>query len=112
MHLTVLSRSSALYTTRRIVDAARIAGHRARVIDPLRCELYLRRGEATLTYRRKPLPKTDVCIPRIGQSVQAYGLAVLDQLARQDVPLLNGAYAIARSRNKIRCLQHPIGGRS
>ncbi|MGC4116591.1 MAG: RimK family alpha-L-glutamate ligase [Myxococcales bacterium] len=106
MHLTVLSRSSALYTTRRILDAARIAGHRARVVDPLRCQIHLAGGEATLLYKRKPLPRVDVCIPRIGQSVQSYGLAVLDQLERMGVPSLNGAQAISRTRAKMRCLQH------
>lgn len=106
MHLTVLSRASALYTTRRILDAARIAGHRARVMDPLRCELYLAGPDSRLTYKRKPLPRIDACIPRIGQSVQNYGLAVLDQLARLGVPLMNGPAAIARSRSRIGCLQH------
>ncbi|MBI5546434.1 MAG: RimK family alpha-L-glutamate ligase [Deltaproteobacteria bacterium] len=106
MHLTVLSRSSALYTTRRLVDAARIAGHRARVIDPLRCEVYVAGGQSTLLYRRKPMPRTDACIPRIGQSVQTYGLAVLDQLARLGVPLLNSSEAISRSRAKLSCLEH------
>lgn len=106
MHLTVLSRSSALYTTRRIVDAARMAGHRARVIDPLRCEIFLGGDASKLFFRGKPLSLTDACIPRIGQSVQSYGLAILDLLARRGVSLLNGSGAIARSRNKIRCLQH------
>ena len=113
MHLTVLSRSSALYTTRRIVDAARIAGHRARVIDPLRCAIHLSSQASTLLYKRKPMPRTDACIPRVGQSVQAYGLAVLDQIDRLGIPVLNGSAAIARSRSKIRCLQllsaHGIG---
>lgn len=106
MHLTVLSRSSALYTTRRILDAARIAGHRARVVDPLRCQIHLAGGTSTLLYKRKALPRVDVCIPRIGQSVQSYGLAVLDQLERMGVPVLNQARSISRSRAKMRCLQH------
>jgi ribosomal protein S6--L-glutamate ligase len=106
LHLTVLSRSSALYTTRRILDAARIAGHRARVVDPLRCEIHVAGGQSTLLYKCKPLPRVDVCIPRVGQSVQSYGLAVLDQLERLGVPTLNGAQAISRSRAKMRCLQH------
>jgi len=106
LHLTVLSRSSALYTTRRLLDAARIAGHRARVVDPLRCQIHLSGGASQLLYRRKPLPRVDVCIPRVGQSVQSYGLAVLDQLERLGVPSLNGAQAISRSRAKMRCLQH------
>jgi len=106
VHLTVLSRSSAIYTTQRLVDAGRMAGHRVRVLEPLKCEMFLGGKQAELLYRRKPAPRTDVCIPRIGQSVQHYGLAVLDQFAQIGVPVLNSAMAIARSRNKIRCLQH------
>lgn len=106
MHLTVFSRSSAIYTTRRIVDAARVAGHRVRVLNPLRCELYLDGKDSRIFCGGKPAPRTDVCIPRIGQSVQNYGLAVLDQLTQQGIPLLNTPVAIARSRNKLRCLQH------
>lgn len=105
MHLTLLSRSTSLYTTHRVVDAARLAGHRVRVLDALACQLHLGAGETSLLYRGRPLPPTDVCLPRIGQSVQAYGLAVLDQLERRGIPLLNTAAAIARARNKLRCLE-------
>jgi ribosomal protein S6--L-glutamate ligase len=104
--LTILSRSPAIYTTRRLVDAARMAGHRVRVLDPLECELFLDGQTARLFHRKKPLARTDVCIPRIAQSIQSHGLAVVDQLAQQGVPLLNTAAAIALSRNKIACLQH------
>ncbi len=106
MHFTILSRSSAIYTTRRLADATRMAGHRARVLDPLRCEMLLSEGKSGLLYRRKPIGRTDACIPRIGQSIQNYGLVVVDQFEQEQVPVLNGAAAIARSRNKIRCLQH------
>lgn len=106
MHLTVLSRSSHIYTTRRLVDAARVAGHRARVLDPLRCEMFLDGLSSRLFYRQRKVARTDACIPRIAQSVQSYGLAVVDQFAHQGVPLLNNSAGIARSRNKIRCLQH------
>jgi ribosomal protein S6--L-glutamate ligase len=106
VHLTILSRSAGIYTTRRLVDAARLAGHRVRVLNPLKCEMFLDGTEPLLYHQGAPIPRTDVCIPRVGQSIQNYALAVVDQLAQKGIPLLNTAVAIARSRNKIRCLQH------
>ena len=37
MKLAILSRNSKLYSTRRLVEAARGQGHSVRVLDPLRC---------------------------------------------------------------------------
>lgn len=105
MHLTILSRSSGIYTTRRLVDAARLSRHKVRVLNPLGCEMYLDGKSARLFYRRKRLAETEACIPRIAESMQNYGLAVVNQFAQQGVPILNSATAIAQSRNKIRCLQ-------
>ncbi len=138
MHLTVLSRRGGIYTTRRIVEAARLRGARARVIDPIQVELRLdpasldspgapgksserspkssersRKSSETsrepqappLVYRGRAIPPSDVLIPRIAPSIQAYALAVLEQFALLGVPALNGAEAIARSRNKMSTLQ-------
>lgn len=104
MHLTVLSRSTSIYTTRRLVEAARDRGAKARVVDPLEVEMGL--GEAPALYwRRRRFPRTDVVIPRIGLSVHQYGLSVVNQLELMGLPVLNGAYGIAASRNKMRSLQ-------
>jgi ribosomal protein S6--L-glutamate ligase len=104
MHLTVLSRSTSIYTTRRLVEAARERGIAARVIDPLDVEMGLGDGPA-LYWRRKKFPRTDVVVPRIGLSVHQYGLSVVNQLELMGIPVLNGAYGIAASRNKMRSLQ-------
>jgi ribosomal protein S6--L-glutamate ligase len=104
MHLTVLSRSTSIYTTRRLVEAARARGATARVVDPLEVEMGL--GEApALFWRRRRFPRSDVVIPRIGLSVHQYGLSVVNQLELMGIPVLNGAYGIAASRNKMRSLQ-------
>ncbi len=105
MRLTVLSRSAKLHTTRRLVEAARLLGHEARVIDPLEVELGLGGAAPTVTWKRRRFPATDVVIPRIGPSIHQYGLSVLKQLELLAVPLLNGSAAIAASRDKMRCLQ-------
>ncbi len=104
MRLTILSRSSSIYTTRRLVEAARERGASPRVVDPLDVEMGLGDGPA-LYWRRKRFPPTDVVIPRIGLSVHQYGLSVVSQLELMGVPVLNGAYGIGASRNKMRSLQ-------
>ena len=105
MNLTVLSRSPEIYTTRRLAEAARARGLRTRIIDPLEVQLGLRERAPAAYWRRRPLPRADVVIPRIGLSVHQYGLAVVNQLELMGVPVLNGAYGIAASRNKMRVLQ-------
>jgi ribosomal protein S6--L-glutamate ligase len=104
MRLTVLSRSTSIHTTRRLVEAARSRGVRARVVDPLEVELGLG-DEPAVYWRRRTFPRTDVVVPRIGLSIHQYGLAVVSQLELMRVPVLNGAYGIAASRNKMRSLQ-------
>src|SRR3954466_5551750 len=102
--MTILSRKAGIYTTRRLAQAARARGARVRILDPLRVEMQLDRTPA-LFYAGKPVPHTDVIIPRIAPSVQAYGLAVVNHFALMGVPTLNTAAAIASSRNKMRALQ-------
>src|SRR5438128_2249664 len=56
-------------------------------------------------YRQRKLPPTDVVVPRIAPSIQAYGLAVVNHFGMMGVPTLNDATSIASSRNKMRSLQ-------
>jgi ribosomal protein S6--L-glutamate ligase len=105
MKITILSRSSTISSTRRLVEAARARGHRARVLNPVKIEMHLDGRRADLYYQRKKLRPCQVVIPRIAQSISTYGLAVVNQFAMRGVPLLNSAQAIAHSRNKMRMLQ-------
>lgn len=105
MRLTILSRAPSIPSTRRLVEAASARGHRVRVFNPLEVEMHLDGRAANLYYRRKKIPGSDVVIPRIAQSISAYGLAVVNQFAMQEIPQLNTAQGIAQARNKMRCLQ-------
>ena len=105
MHLTVLSRSAAIFTTRRIVDAARARGHVARIVDPLQVEMRLGRDGPEIFHRGRDFPATDVVVPRIAPSISQYGLAVVNHLQLLGLPVLNGAPAIGLARNKMRVLQ-------
>lgn len=79
-------------------------GAKVRVLDPVRVEMHLG-DKPGAWYAQKKVGRTDVLIPRIAASVQAYGLAVVDHFAMLGVPSLNDAAAIAASRNKMRALQ-------
>jgi ribosomal protein S6--L-glutamate ligase len=105
VNVVILSRSQAIYTTRRLAEAARRRGHRVRVLDPVGVEMGLGGTRPALFYRRGRFPRADVVIPRVGLSVSQYGLAVVNQLQLLGVPVLNGAQGISASRNKMRCLQ-------
>src|SRR5438270_3820447 len=103
--LALLSRKKSLYSSRRLLEAARARGFRTRVVDVLKCNLVLESGNPRLFHRGKEVRGLGVAIPRIGASVTAAGLSVVRQLEAQGVPLLNGASAIARSRDKLAALQ-------
>ncbi len=103
--VAILSRKRALYSTRRLVEAVKARRHRPLVLDTLRCNLILSRGEPRMTYRGVALRNVHVVIPRIGASITGYGLAVVSQFDMMGVAVLNGAAPIARSRDKLRCLQ-------
>jgi ribosomal protein S6--L-glutamate ligase len=105
MKITILSRSASIPSTRRLSESARARGHQVRVLNPGRVEMHLDGRSATLYYKRKKLPRCDVVIPRIAQSINSYGLAVVNQFGIRGVPLMNTAQAIAQSRNKMRSLQ-------
>ncbi|HET9452455.1 MAG TPA: RimK family alpha-L-glutamate ligase [Aggregicoccus sp.] len=105
MKITLLSRSATIPSTKRLLEAARARGHKARVLNPVRVEMHLDGRSANLYYQRKKLSPCDVVIPRIAQSISNYGLAVVNQFALRGIPIVNSAEAIAQSRNKMRTLQ-------
>src|SRR4051795_4719937 len=101
----LLSRKKTLYSTRRLIEAAKARGFRTRVIDVLRCSLALESKNPRLYHRGKEVRGIAVALPRIGASVTAAGLSVVRQLEAMRVPLVNGSLAIARSRDKLAALQ-------
>ena len=105
MKIAILSRDPKLYSTRRLVEAARSRGHEARVIDVLRCYMNVTSHKPSIHYKGEELTEFDAVIPRIGASVTFYGTAVLRQFEMLGVYPLNESVAIARARDKLRSLQ-------
>ncbi|MGY0559990.1 30S ribosomal protein S6--L-glutamate ligase [Luteimonas sp. A277] len=105
MKLAILSRNSRLYSTRRLIEAARVRGHSVRVLDPLRCYMRIAREGFAMHYKGKPLTGYDAVIPRIGTSISRYGNAVLHQFELMGCHTPNPSAAIVRARDKLRCHQ-------
>jgi ribosomal protein S6--L-glutamate ligase len=103
--IAILSRKRSLYSTSRLVEAIKQRGHRPAVLDTLKCNLILGPGGPRMLYRGVEIKNASVVIPRIGASITTYGLAVVSHLDLMGVPVVNNAVPIARSRDKLRCLQ-------
>lgn len=105
MKLAILSRNGKLYSTRRLVEAARQRGHTVRVLDPLRCYMRISSGGFRLRYKGRSLAGYDAVIPRIGASITRYGTAVLRQFELMGTYSPNPSDAILRARDKLRAHQ-------
>jgi ribosomal protein S6--L-glutamate ligase len=105
MKLAILSRNSKLYSTRRLVEAARTRGHTVRVLDPLRCYMRIASDGFSMHYKGKPIAGYDAVIPRIGASITRYGTAVLRQFELMGSYTPNPSDAILRARDKLRAHQ-------
>lgn len=105
MKIGILSRSSSLYSTKRLLEAGRARGHEVVVIDTLKCYMEITSKKPMIYYQDKILDDFDAIIPRIGASITFYGTAVLRQFEMMGVFSLNESVAISRARDKLRSLQ-------
>jgi len=105
MKVYILSRGPNLYSTRRLVEAAKARKWDVRVIDYLKCSIEIMKGELKVTYNGEMLDKPDAIIPRIGASRTFYGTAMVRHFEMMDVFSVTGSLAISRSRDKLRSLQ-------
>ncbi len=105
MNIKILSRNSSLYSTRRLVEAAKKRDHHVEVIDPLKCDLIIEKKKPSIFYKGKILEHTDAVIPRIGASITFYGTAVVRQFEMNGVFTTTSAQSLMRSRDKLRSLQ-------
>ena len=105
MKLAILSRNSKLYSTRRLIEAARERHHSVRVLDPLRCYLRISSSGFQMHYKGRPISGYAAVVPRIGASVTRYGTAVLRQFELMGTRTPNPSDSIACARDKLRCHQ-------
>jgi ribosomal protein S6--L-glutamate ligase len=104
MKIAILSRSSSLYSTARLKEAALARGHEVAVVDYLRCYMDITARRPKVLFRGTEV-KPNAIIPRIGASYTFYGTAVVRQFEMADVFTVNSSDSIIRSRDKLRALQ-------
>lgn len=105
MKIGILSTSSKIYSTARLVQAGKELGHEMRVINHKRCYMSIASMKPEVHYRGESIEDLDAVIPRIGASVTFYGSAVLRQFEMMGVYPVNESVAISRSRDKLRSTQ-------
>lgn len=105
MRIAILSRRPKLYSTMRLLEAARKRGHQVNIIDPLRCYMSITSQHPAIHYKGVTMSEFDAIIPRIGSSITFYGAAVLRQFEMMGVYSVNQSVAITRSRDKLRAIQ-------
>lgn len=105
MKIAILSRKSALYSTRRLKEAGEQRGHEVHVVDYLRCYMDITAHRPKVLFQGHALEGFHAVIPRIGASKTFYGTAVVRQFEMMNVFPANESQGISRSRDKLRCLQ-------
>ncbi len=105
MKIGILSRKPELYSTSRLVEAAKARDHEVYVVDHLRCYMNITSHHPSIHYMGKKLDSFDAVIPRVGASTTFYGTAVVRQFEMMGVYCINESVAISRSRDKLRSLQ-------
>jgi len=105
MRIAILSANPNLYSTKRLLEAARKRGHEGKLINHLNCQLVIEGGRPSVLYEGRELAPVDAIVPRIGASVTDYGCAIVRQFEMMKVFTTAKSQAITRSRNKLRSLQ-------
>jgi ribosomal protein S6--L-glutamate ligase len=105
MKIYILSRNAELYSTSRLVEAAKQRGHEAEVIDYMDCNIIIEENKPIVLYKGKKLVIPDAIIPRIGASRTFFGCAVVRQFEMMHVFSSVRSQPILRSRDKLRSMQ-------
>ncbi len=105
MNIKILSRNPKLYSTQRLIEAAKKRKHEVEVIDPLKCDIVIEKRKPNIYYKGGYIENVDAIIPRIGSSVTFYGTAVVRQFEMMGAFTTTDSEALVRSRDKLRSLQ-------
>jgi len=105
MQIKILSKNAKLYSTKRLVEAARSRNHEVSVINPLNCDLVIKKKDTNIFYKGKKIENVDAIIPRIRVSDTFFGAAVIRQFELMKVFSTVGSLALNRSRDRLRTLQ-------
>jgi ribosomal protein S6--L-glutamate ligase len=107
VRILVLSRKRTLYSTRRLLAAARLAGHSASVVDPMECWLVCGRGaELHARAARGRIDDVDVALPALRRSRDKFRSLQLLEQHGVAIPRT----AVVRCAEQIRPALRAVGG--
>jgi ribosomal protein S6--L-glutamate ligase len=113
MNILILSANPKLYSTQRLVQAARERGHIAKVMNHTRCYVVMESGQNNIFWKDHIVSDVDAIIPRIGASVTFYGSSIIRQFEMKKAFTTLSSLALVRSRDKLRATQilarHGVG---
>lgn len=104
MKIAILSNGPGNYSTKRLIEEARKAGHEAIVVKYKDCYASIEKSNPAVKYDGEIL-SADAIIPRIASNMTRYGTAIVRQFEMQGVFTTTTSIAIARSRDKLRSMQ-------
>ena len=105
MNIKILSAAPNLYSTQRILEAAKKRNHTVEIINHTKCDIVIEKKNPCVYYKGKKIEQVDAVIPRIGASVTFYGTAVVRQFEMMRCFTTTESMALVRSRDKLRSLQ-------
>lgn len=105
MKIAILSKGADLYSTKRLVEAAKKRGHEVELVDYTKCHLVMEKGKPSIRMNGEVVDGIDIIIPRIGASVTTFGAAVIRHFGLMGVSTILTSTALIRSRDKLRTMQ-------
>lgn len=111
MKIAILSKGSpdpkkrSLYSTLRLVEAAKQRKHEVTLLDYTRCYMEIVERKPDVHYNGERVGKIDAVIPRIAAAYTSYGAAVVRQFEMRGTFTTAKSIAIVRSRDKVRSFQ-------
>lgn len=105
MNIAILSNGPGNYSTKRLVEEAKLRGHTVQVVKYRDCYASIEKSKPTVSYNGEDLAHFDAIIPRIASSMTRYGTAIVRQFEMQGVYTTASSIAIVRSRDKLRSMQ-------
>jgi ribosomal protein S6--L-glutamate ligase len=105
MLIYILSRNENLYSTARLIEAGKQAGHDIKVYNHMYCDLLIQDSQFAVMYNNEVLAIPDYIIPRIGANVTIQGEKVIRHFEKMGVQTLTSSDGLLNSRNKFRSMQ-------
>jgi gamma-F420-2:alpha-L-glutamate ligase len=94
------------YENRRFREVAQEEGTELEFYDPNDFDIITTKGgRKSLIHRGREVSLPDFVLPRMGSGTTYFGLAVIRQLERLKVSVINGAESIERAKDKLHTLQ-------